>query len=255
VKCEEQDGVGQALQTKFRAGVGKLLHMMRWSRVETQNAVRDLSRMMKVANVAHVKGLMRVMKYYVATPKRGLVLQPHGVWDGGADYEFELEGWSDADWANETENRRSISGWTIKLNGAPVVIKSGQQPTVALSTTEAEGDSGVSCVQDLLHCMRIIESIGLKVKKPMRLNIDNRGTVDLFNSWSVTGRTRHIAVKICFIRELREAGVLKIVWCPGDKMPSDILTKNLARPLFERHTRTYTGEDEYLRGSANPQEG
>jgi hypothetical protein len=27
-------------------------------------------------------------------------------------------------------------------------------------------------------------------------------------------------------------------------MPSDILTKNLARPLFERHTRTYTGGDE-----------
>jgi hypothetical protein len=79
--------------------------------------------------------------------------------------------------------------------------------------------------------------------------------VDLFNSWSVTGRTRHIAVKICFMRELREAGVLKIVWCPGDKMPSDILTKHVARPLFKRHTRTYTGEDEYLHGSANPQEG
>jgi hypothetical protein len=136
-----------------------------------------------------------------------------------------------------------------------VVIKSGQQPTVALSTTESEGAAGVSRVQDLLHCMRIIESIGLKVKKPMRLNINNRGTVDLFNSWSVTGRTRHIAVQICFIRELREAGVLKIVWYPGDKMPSDILTKNLARPLLERHTRTYTGKDEYLRGSANPQEG
>jgi hypothetical protein len=74
VKCEEKDGVGQFLQTKFRARVGKLLHMMRWSRVETQNAVRDLSRMIKVANVAHVKGLMRVMKYYVAMPKRGLVL-------------------------------------------------------------------------------------------------------------------------------------------------------------------------------------
>jgi hypothetical protein len=74
------------------------------------NTVRDLSRMMKVANVAHVKGLMRVMKYYVAMPKRGLVLRPHGVWDGGADYEFELEGWSHSDWANNTENRRSISG-------------------------------------------------------------------------------------------------------------------------------------------------
>jgi hypothetical protein len=133
------------------------------------------------------------------------------VWDGGANFKFELEGWSDSDWANDTENRRSISGWTIKLNGAPAVIKSGQQPTVALSTTESEGASGVSCVQDLLHCMQIIESIGLKVKKPMRLNIDGRGTVDLFNSWSVTGRTRHIAVKICFIRELRKAGVLKIV--------------------------------------------
>jgi hypothetical protein len=69
MKCEEKDGVGQFLQTKFRAGVGKLLHMMQWSRVETQNAVRDLSRIMKVANVAYIKGLMRVMKYYVCNAK------------------------------------------------------------------------------------------------------------------------------------------------------------------------------------------
>jgi hypothetical protein len=74
VKCEENDGVGKFLQTKFRAVAGKLLHIMRWSRVETQNEVRDLSRMIKVTNVFDVKGLMRVMKYYIAMSKHGLVL-------------------------------------------------------------------------------------------------------------------------------------------------------------------------------------
>jgi len=43
--------------------VGKLLHMMRWSRPEVYNAVHDLSRHMKASTAVHVKAMHRVMKY------------------------------------------------------------------------------------------------------------------------------------------------------------------------------------------------
>ena len=60
------------------------------------------------------------------------------------------------------------------------------------------------------------------------------------NGWSVSGRTRHIEVKRYFLRELKEQGIIKIIWRSGDEMTSDIFTKNLSLSLFEYH-----GYDEY----------
>jgi hypothetical protein len=37
------------------------------------------------------------------------------------------------------------------------------------------------------------------------LNLDNMGAVDLINSFSVGGHTRHIDVKQCFLMDLKEA--------------------------------------------------
>jgi hypothetical protein len=88
----------------------------------------------------------------------------------------------------------------------------------------------------------------LQVEKPMILEIDNKGMVDIANNWSVGGRTRHMNTRYYFLRELKEAGVIRVIWRSGRlNMPSDMLTKNLARPLFEKHITTYCGEDEYLK--------
>ena len=45
----------------------------------------------------------------------------------------------------------------------------------------------MACAQDMLFLMWL-ESIGLKVRKPMVLMVDNIGAKDLANNWSVEGR-------------------------------------------------------------------
>ena len=50
----------------------------------------------------------------------------------------------------------------------------------------------------------------------MVLKVDNKGAKDLMNNWSVGGRTRHIEVKQYFIRDLKEAGIIKLT--PGDEL-------------------------------------
>jgi len=74
-------------------------------------------------------------------------------------------------------------------------VKSSMQKTVALSVTEAELMAAVSCTQDMMYAKRILESLGLLVKLPMILEIDNKGTVNLINNWSVGGRTRHVETR------------------------------------------------------------
>ena len=60
-----------------------------------------------------------------------------------------------------------------------MTVKSGQQKIVAISVTEGERSAGTFCTQDMLYVMKIVESVMIKVKKPMKLTLDNKGAVNL----------------------------------------------------------------------------
>ncbi len=45
------------------------------------------------------------------------------------------------------------------------------------------------CAQDMLYTKNVLELMGLKVRLPMVLEMDNKGAVDLANNWSVGSRT------------------------------------------------------------------
>jgi hypothetical protein len=187
------------------------------------------------------------MKYCVGTPNRGLLLKPNAKWDEDPNFEFVVSGRSDSDYAKDPERRRSVSGYSTFLCGAPVTIKSRMQGCVTLDVTSAELVSGTQCAQDMLFIMRVLESMGLKVKKPMVLEIDNKGAVDLTHNWSVSGRTRHDSIRQSFLRELNEEGIVEVYWIPTEENSSDLFTKNLSGPVFEKHTATYCGVDEYMK--------
>ena len=114
-----------------------------------------------------------------------------------------------------------------------------------LSFTEVELFAATLCAQEMLFAMRIVNLIGLKVKLPMDLYVDNKGAKDLADNWSTGGRTRHIQVKQYFLRELKEANLICCVWIPADENETDIFTKNCQGPLFCKHIKKFVGEDEY----------
>ena len=126
--------------------------------------------------------------------------------------------------SNESACRKSdrlgleqvISGWSVYLEGALISVKSSMQKTVALLVTDAELMAAVSCAQDMLYAKRIMESLELKVKFPMILEVDNKGTVDLINNWSTGGITRHMDTRQLFLRKMKEQGVFQVKWEKGD---------------------------------------
>jgi hypothetical protein len=180
------------------------------------------------------------------TPERGVQLKPNRKWDGkDKSFEFVVSGMADADYASNTETRRSVSGYTTFLEGAIVTTKSKMQTCVTLSTTESEFVSMTECAQDMLFTMRVLQSMELAVKLPMVLQCDNKGACDLANNWSAGGRTRHTAVKIMFLRELKEEGLLVVEWISSVHMCSDLFTKNLGDKDFKKHTEVYVGKDGY----------
>jgi hypothetical protein len=96
----------------------------------------------------------------------------------------------------------------------------------------------------MLYIKNLLESLRLRVKLPMVLEMETQGAVYLANNWSIGGRTRHIDVRSVFLRELKEIGVLVIKWILGAVNEADIFTKNLDGPAFKQYTRVFTGGTE-----------
>jgi hypothetical protein len=229
-------------QTMLRSGVGKLMYEMQYSRPDIAQAVCDLARYMTCGNLKTLQAMKRCMRFVLCSRNAGLLLKPSQKWDGSNKYQFRIRGRSDSDYAKDTQTRQSVSWYVVYLEDAPTMHRSPTQKTVALSSCKAELNAAVLCAQDMMYQKNTLESIRLKVELPMILEMDNKGAVDLVNSFSVGGHLQHINVKQYFLQELKEAKVLVVKWIPGSKNEADIFTKNLDGPLFKRHAELLLGE-------------
>ena len=60
---EGEESLTPEKQTQYCSGVGKRMHMMRYSRPDTYNAVCNLARHMTRATQVHYDAMLRMMKY------------------------------------------------------------------------------------------------------------------------------------------------------------------------------------------------
>ena len=66
------------------------------------------------------------------------------------------------------------------------------------------------------------------------INCDNKGVIALAKDNKFHSRTKHIDLHYHFIREAVEDGKIRVSYIPTDKNVSDILTKALPKPKFQR---------------------
>ena len=123
---------------------------------------------------------------------------------GALAINLKINGRSDSDYATNPDDRRSISGGRVFVNHVRISFRSVTQKFVTLSVTEAEIAAGVMVAQDMLYIYRLLESLELEVELPMLLEMDNSGAVDIANSWSDGGRTRHVNMRNYFLCELKD---------------------------------------------------
>ena len=112
----------------YLSGLGKLMYLAVGTRPDLAFAVNHLSQFSQRPGNEHMSALKRVFRYLRGTHTLGITF-------GGIG---DIKIFCDADWANDTVDRRSISGYISFLGNAPVSWSSRKQPTVALSTMEAE---------------------------------------------------------------------------------------------------------------------
>jgi hypothetical protein len=58
-----------------------------------------------------------------------------------------------------------------------------------------------------------------------------------------------------FLRELKEAGIIKIQWRPTDKNDLDIFTKNTDGPTFMKHLTSFVSDTLFKKVNNGSEEG
>ena len=139
----------------------------------------------------------------------------------------QLQGYCDSDWAGDTTDRRSTSGCVFTLGGTPIAWKTRKQPTIALSSCEAEYMSLTEATKELIYLRSFCQSMGLEQPTQSTIYYDNQGALALTKETSKQHiRTKHIDVRYHLIRSQTEI-IYKYIGTENN--PADIFTKPLSR--------------------------
>jgi hypothetical protein len=223
-------------QHTYRSGVGTLLQFVKHSRPDINNPVRELSKSMDSATEASFKEMKRIIKFVLDTRQFGLKLQPSLL---SESKEWSITVYSDSDWAGDKDTRRSISGYIIFIMNCPILWRSKQQETVSLSSSEAEYIALSEAAKEIKFIYQVLDSLGIKVKLPIIVKVDNVGAIFMSENATATNRTRHVDARYHFIREFIMDGFIKVIFVKSEENKADPFTKNVKSDLYEKFIDDY----------------
>ena len=143
---------GNKAQSKYQSGIRKMMHMMRWYRLEVYNATHNCTRHMMLAGRTHYDVMVCIMDCWITPPERGLLLMPHGDWDGiSTDYKFEVKVKMGSDYAKCPDRKWSITGSLVYLNGAPVIIEVQLKKWLSVNNQRGAECSSHGCARQIVY--------------------------------------------------------------------------------------------------------
>lgn len=218
--CPTDDNEKQEMaKIPYMQAVGSLLFAAQITRPDISYAVNLLSRFNTNPGKAHWSAVKRVMRYLKGTANKGLVYGPDPR---------SLVGFCDSDWAGDVDDRRSTTGYIFLLQGGAISWCTRRQRTVALSSTEAEYMSMVSAMQECIWLQRLqLELIGTPTESTT-LHCDNKSAIFIAQNNSFSNRTKHMDLKVKFVREKLESKAVLLKYVDTKNMIADFLTKPIS---------------------------
>ena len=119
--------------------------------------------------------------------------------------------------------------------------KSRKQPTVALSTCEAEYISLASALQECIYLEQLLEGMDKNKYTQTKVYEDNQGTIALARNRVGKQRRKHIDIKYHFIRETVNNGRVTLEYCPTEQMVVDVLTKQATKLKLKKFAQDMLG--------------
>lgn len=213
----------------FREIIGNLLYLMTCTRPDICFAVSKLSQFLSKPTYEHLNLSKTVLKYLKGTVNHGLKFVK-------SEEPLQLIGYCDSDWGSSTVDRRSISGYCFKLSncGSLISWRSKKQPTVALSTCEAEYIALTFAIQEGKFVRSVLCDLLNNELIPINLYCDNQGSIKLAKNPINHQRSKHIDIRYHYIRTEVTLGNVFLHYIPSGDNVADIYTKPVSKNTFEK---------------------
>lgn len=184
---------------KYRNLIGILLYISSATRPDISFSVNYLSRFQNCFDNTHYNYALRILKYLYLTKDLKLILRKNVNHD-------IIDCFVDADWAGDVVDRKSTTGYVIRMYGNVIYWKSKKQSSVTKSSTSAEYVALSECVSELIIIKDVIKDLGINLCKPIKIYEDNSGTISIAKYGNFTKKSKYIETHYYFVNENFEKG-------------------------------------------------
>ncbi|GJV40833.1 hypothetical protein Tco_1419273 [Tanacetum coccineum] len=212
VKNEETKAVDVHL---YRSMIGPLMYLTA-SRPDIMFVVCACARFQVTPKTSHIHDVKRIFRYLKGQPKLGLWYP--------RDSPFDLEAFSDSDYAGASLDRKSTIGGCQFLGKRLISWQCKKQTIVANSTTEAEYVVAANCCGQVLWIQNQMLDYGFNFMNT-KIYIDNESTICIVKNLVFHSKTKHIEIRHHFIRDSYEKKLIQVIKIHTDHNVADLLTK------------------------------
>ena len=134
----------------------------------------------------------------------------------------ELVKYTDASFAPQGE--KSVGAAVVLFQGCAVAWRTGKQKMIATSSAEAELQASTEGAHMMISIEAVLIDMGIEVDGK-RLLVDNTAAITLASQDNALWRTRHLKLRVNWLRERVQEGDFEPQHCRGEDQLADVITK------------------------------
>ncbi|GJT13524.1 putative ribonuclease H-like domain-containing protein [Tanacetum coccineum] len=220
VKDEEASDVDVHL---YRSMIGSLMYLTT-SRPDIMFAVCACSGFQVNPKTSHLSAVKRIFSYLKGKPKLGLWYPRVSL--------FDLEAYSDSDYAGANLDRKSTTGGYQFLCRRLISWQCKKQTIMATSTTKAEYVAAANYCRQVLWIQNQMLNYRFNFMNT-KIYIDNESTICIVKNPVYHSKTKHIAIRHHFIRDAYEKKFIQVLKIHTKDDVADLLTKAFDVSMFQ----------------------
>ncbi|MBW0483319.1 hypothetical protein O181_023034 [Austropuccinia psidii MF-1] len=150
------------------------------------------------------------------------------LWLGGNSLSLSI--FCYADFANCEDTRKLVNGFMKKVGDSCITWKSRKQSTASISSCKAEYKDQYEGGKEAIWTGILLKNLGVNIAYPLEICADNQGEIALAGNSQITNQNKHFDTIFHWTQEQIKKNKLRLSYIPSPEMPSDGLTKALAKP-------------------------
>jgi len=215
---------------EYRKLIGMLLYLVTNTRPDIAASIAILSKRVENPRTIDMTEVKRVIRYLKGTRNLRLELNNERKLQ-------DLIAYSDANWAEDTLDRKSTSGHFCSLNGGTISWFSRKQKLIALSSCEAEYIALAETCKEVTWIKQVIKEFNIEISPMTTVYTDSQSAIALVENEKQAGRTKHMDIRYHYVKEESKRGNIKLVYVNTEANIADMMTKPLGGTKTEEVRR------------------